>query len=275
MAYARLAKENTVPVRILEGQKTLISRTMHSMEYDAVRDELVVNSPLVQSILTFKGGSNGEIPPVRVIQGPKTQIQGTDYDGNDKMAMDPVNGEIFIGSATSAGPGKGVVLVFDRMANGDVAPKRIIGGPKTQFDFPTPKGQGFPHMTVDPVRNLLVVSTRGGLLIFDRTASGDVSPKRVIKGPKTLLTAGNGGGLIKVYSPNGMIVSSCTEGSICAWHIDDVGDVAPRFKIPVQKLTGINFSGPTLNPMHKEVIVTSSSRNVIATFYWPEIFETP
>ena len=88
MAYARLAKENTIPVRILEGQKTLITRTLHSMEYDPTHDELVVNSPLTQSILTFKGGSGGEVPPVRVISGPKTQIRGTDYDGNDKMAMD-------------------------------------------------------------------------------------------------------------------------------------------------------------------------------------------
>ena len=271
MAYARLAKENTVPVRILEGQKTLITRTMHSMEYDPIHDELVVNSPLAQAILTFKGGSGGEEPPVRVIQGPNTQIQGTDYDGNDKMAMDPVNGEIYIGVATSGGPGKGVVLVFDRLGNGDVAPKRILGGPNTQFQFPTPKGQGFPHMAVDPVRNLLIVSSRGSLLIFDRTASGDAKPKAVIAGPKTLL--GGGGGLVKVHPPTGMIVSSCAEGSICAWSIDDTGDVAPRFKIPVQRITGINFSGPTLNPAYKEVIVTSSAKNVIATFYWPEIFD--
>src|SRR6266850_714959 len=130
MAYARLAKENTVPVRILEGQKTLISRTMHSMAYDPIHDELVVNSPLAQAILTFKGGSGGETAPVRVIQGPKTQIQGTDYDGNDKMAMDAVNGEIYIGVATASGPRKGVVLVFDSAASGDARPKAVIATQK-------------------------------------------------------------------------------------------------------------------------------------------------
>ena len=76
MAYARLAKENTVPVRILEGQKTQISRTMHSMEYDPIHDELVVNSPLTQSILTFKGGSGGEDRPIRVISGPEDPDTG-------------------------------------------------------------------------------------------------------------------------------------------------------------------------------------------------------
>ena len=93
-AFARLAKENTLPVRALEGQKTLISRTMHSLAYDSVRDEIVVNSPLAQAILTFRGDANGEEAPVRVIQGPRTQIQGTDYDGNDQMSFDEVHGNV-------------------------------------------------------------------------------------------------------------------------------------------------------------------------------------
>ncbi len=91
-----MAKENTLPVRALEGQKTLISRTMHSLAYDAVRDEIIVNSPLAQAILTFRGDANGEEAPTRVIQGPRTQIQGTDYDGNDQMSFDEVHGEIYI-----------------------------------------------------------------------------------------------------------------------------------------------------------------------------------
>src|SRR5215472_17942541 len=113
-AFARLAGENTPPVRVLEGQKTLISRTMHGFGFDSIHDEICVTSPLAQAILTFRGGANGEEPPVRVIQGPHTQIQSTGYDGNDKMAMDPVNGEIYIPVATSEGAGKGVILVFDR-----------------------------------------------------------------------------------------------------------------------------------------------------------------
>ena len=43
-AFARLAKEDTLPVRALEGQKTRISRTMHALAYDSMHDEIVVNS---------------------------------------------------------------------------------------------------------------------------------------------------------------------------------------------------------------------------------------
>ena len=78
-AFARLAKENQPPVRTLEGQKTLLSRTMHGFSYDPIHDEIVVNSPLSQAILVFRGGANGEEAPLRIIQGPKTGILGMGY----------------------------------------------------------------------------------------------------------------------------------------------------------------------------------------------------
>jgi len=33
---------------------------MHALAYDAVHDEIIVNSPLAQAILIFRGGANGE-----------------------------------------------------------------------------------------------------------------------------------------------------------------------------------------------------------------------
>jgi len=62
-AFARLAKENTPPTRTLIGQKTLISRTMHAFDYDAVHDEIVVNSPLAQAVLIFRGGATEKNRP--------------------------------------------------------------------------------------------------------------------------------------------------------------------------------------------------------------------
>lgn len=246
---------------------------MHALEYDPYHDELVVNSPLNNAILTFQGGAKGEEAPVRVIQGPHTQIQSTGYDGNDKMAMDAKNGEIYIGVATSGGAGKGVILVFDREGNGDVPPKRILGGPNTGFNFPSAKGQGFPHMVVDPDRNLLIVSTGARLLMFDRTASGDVKPKSMIGGPHTLLGAGANGGSVRITQA-GWIVVGCDRGSVCAWSVNDSGDVAPHWKVPVQQIAGVGLGGQlTLDAIHKELIVPNGGRNVIMTFSWPEIFD--
>jgi hypothetical protein len=121
-AFARLAGEDTPPVRALEGQKTLISRTMHGFGFDEIHDEICVTSPLAQAILMFRGGANGEEPPLRVIQGPHTLIKGTAGGGNDMVTEDPVNNEIYLPIDPSG------ILVFDRTANGDVAPKRFLSG---------------------------------------------------------------------------------------------------------------------------------------------------
>ena len=40
---------------------------MHGFAYDAIHDEIVVNSALSQAILTFRGAANGEEAPIRVI----------------------------------------------------------------------------------------------------------------------------------------------------------------------------------------------------------------
>src|SRR5207245_1205360 len=94
-AFARLAGENTPPVRALEGQKTKISRSMHGFGYDAVHDEIVVTSPLAQAVLIFRGGASGEEPPVRVIQGPHTELLGNPKSGSmDLVSVDGVNNEI-------------------------------------------------------------------------------------------------------------------------------------------------------------------------------------
>jgi len=248
---------------------------MHGFAYDGLHDEIVVTSPLAQAILIFRGGANGEEPPIRVIQGPKTQILGTAYCGNDKVSVDPVNNEILLplasGQEGCGGGNANGVLVFDRMANGDVPPKRILRGPDTGITGPSPVG-------ADATHNLLLVNKQGAMLIFDRTASGNTKPKAVIQGPNSGMARID---TFQVYEPKGWIVGGCTGGAICAWSVDDNGDAAPRWKIPVQQLTGYVASGIALDPVHKEVILSAAGQrvrpttgimNTVITFSWPEIF---
>src|SRR5262249_6763274 len=110
---------------------------MHGFAYDPIHDEIVVTSPLTQAILIFRGGASGEERPVRVIQGPHTQILGGPGQGLDKVSIDPVNGEILQPTST------GALLIFDRMANGDAAPKRVLSGPDTEI-------RGMAAAAVDP-----------------------------------------------------------------------------------------------------------------------------
>ena len=239
---------------------------MHGFGYDPIHDEIVVTSPLTQAILIFRGGANGEEEPIRVIQGPHTQIQGTAYGGNDRVSIDPVNNEIYIPVVPNS------ILVFDRSANGDVAPKRVLSGPDTQL-------RGMASVAVDPVHNVLVANIGNSLLIFDRTASGNARPKAVIQGPKSGVANISS---FQVYAPQGWIIAGGQGGFIGAWSVNDNGDVPPRWKIPVQQLTGYVASGIALDPAHKEMILSAAGQrvrpttgimNTVLTFSWPEIYQ--
>jgi len=246
---------------------------MHGFYYDGPHDEIVVMSPLAQAILVFRGGASGEEAPIRVIQGPHTQIQGTPYGANAIVTVDPVNNEIYVPSVPD------VLLVFDRTANGDVAPKRILTGKSGAINISGQTGVG-----VDPIHNLLLINGRGAMFIFDRTASGDDKPKAVIRGPKSEM---NNVHEFQV-TPKGWIIAgggdfAADGGFVGAWSIEDNGDVAPRWKIPVQKLTGYVPYSVVLDPVHKEMMMAAAGRsntirpangimNTVITFSWPEIF---
>jgi hypothetical protein len=269
-AFARLAGENAPPLRALEGQKTLISRTMHGFAYDGMHDEIVVTSPLAQAVLTFKGDANGEVPPTRVIQGPHTQIDGPPNLGNDRVSIDPIHNEIYVPSLPSS------ILVFDRTASGDVAPKRVLTGPDTQFQEPGIRGMA--SVAVDGIHNVMVVNHNNALLIFDRTANGNTKPLRVIKGPKSGVAQISS---FQIYGPKGWIIAGGQGGFVGVWSIEDNGDVPPRWKIPVNQLTGYTASGIALDPLHKEILLSCAGQrarprdgiaNAVLTFSWPEIF---
>src|SRR5688572_26632056 len=107
------------------------------MDYDAVNDEIIVTNPQAGAILVFRGDAQGNQAPIRVIQGPKTNLFFP-----HAVSVDPINNEIIVGD-----PGRRAVLVFPRDAVGDVAPKRELR-PKSGF--------WIVGTAVDPVHNLLV-----------------------------------------------------------------------------------------------------------------------
>ena len=163
-AYSTSADRNAVPSRIIEGQNTRLSRTVHAIAYDEIHDEIVVQSNMGQAVVTYRGGANGDEAPLRIIQGPKTLLRDP-----VSLFIDAVHSEIFVFNAGT----DDTMLVFDRLANGDVAPKRMLKGP------------GMVHGlgAVDPVSNLMFISGRNdGILVYDRLAEGTTPPLRTIGG---------------------------------------------------------------------------------------------
>ncbi len=261
-AFARLANGGAKPVRAIAGQHTLFNRTIHDMAYDPVRDEILVPANHGFGILTFRGDANGDVPPVRKIFGPKTQIVMP-----GALALDPVHGEIFV-------PNQRRVLVFPRDADGDVAPIRILEGPDTGF------AAGLQRVTVDPVHNLLIASGGGSIKIFDRTASGNTKPIRVIKvdGDVRLMTTHPEKGTIfavtRVGENSGEDISGrfALTDYVGVYSVFDDGPVPPRLTIGGPNLVLKDPRGIAIDVKNKNVMVSDKTLNAVLTFNVPEAF---
>jgi hypothetical protein len=253
--FARLANGQAKRLGAIEGQKTMLGRTMHGMGYDAMRDEIVVPHQFGQGILVFRATANGDEPPVRVIGGPRTRLIAL-----DRVAVDDVNGEYIV-------PEGGEVLVFPRDANGDVAPARMLSGPNTGFTAAR-------AVAVDTTRNLLIVvaSGRAGgtqISIFDRKANGNVAPRRVITG---LVTSQN----VTVEPERGLIFVvqlGDNTGYIGVWNVVDSGNVPPRYVIGGPNGTLFDPRGVVLDVKNRAVLVSDKQLNAVLTYHAPAVFE--
>jgi len=234
---------------------------MHDLDFDAIHDEIVVTGPLTQSILTFRGAANGEEAPIRVIQGKLTQILGVGAVG--KVSIDPKNNEILIATPEQK------ILIFDREANGNVAPKRVLTGPDTQLQLGTQRdGSGqSPPVRVDSVNNLLLVPSGGKMLIFDRTASGNTKPRAVIVGP---VRTGN---QFAIYGPKRRLITHSRD-TLEIWNIPESGESTEQpLRIPAPLGRSSSDTGLIIDPVHKEVVIATAAGNAIMTFSVPEVFD--
>ncbi|HEV2686963.1 MAG TPA: hypothetical protein VGV35_00375 [Bryobacteraceae bacterium] len=268
--FARLAEGGAAPIRKIEGQGSLLGRTMHGIAYDPIHDEFTVPQQFGQAILTYRGGANGEERPIRVIQGAHSQLRAPDH-----LDVDPIHNEIFVPTGES-------ILVFPRDGQGDVAPIRVIAGPDTMLAG----GGSESPLAVDPVHDLIMVGGTAGkgetrLLIFNRTDSGNVKPKAVIGGPKSHLNSF--GGPFTVYPPKGEIIvsvrgtgpyaeMSSDEAYVGVWSIHDNGDVPPKWTIGGPKGVLRMPRGIALDVKHKNMLVSDKRLNAVLTFNFPEIF---
>lgn len=203
VVYDKNAKDKDSPKRILQGRKTLMADP-HGIGLDTKKGEIFVANwgtnndrpPLSEggggdarherkdfpvgrarafsgsgkvappSITVYSKNAQGDTAPLRVIQGPKTQM-----DWPTSLAVHPDRGEIYVANDTADS-----VIVFKADAQGDVAPIRVIKGPKTMIKSPT-------GVALDLKNNELWVANFGShaATVFPVDANGDVVPKRVIR----------------------------------------------------------------------------------------------
>jgi len=224
---------------------------MHAIHYNEVRDEIVVPNQFAQAILTFRGSADGEEPPIRVIQGDRTQLEGS-----SGVVIDTKHNEIITERQ-----------VFPIDADGNVPPSRTLKYSVAAVDMD----------------NDLYISTRRGragtqLRIFDRNSDSD-QPLRVISGPKTMLVNPK-----NIQVQNGWIVvahdgvqtdNPNNLSFVGIWSVNDEGNVPPRWTYggPHQML--VKPRGVDVDAKHQTIIVTDKTLNAALTYHAPEIFREP
>jgi len=200
VVFRRDAKKFDPPIRSVRGPKTGMADP-HGIYFDETHNEIVVANHgnyrpaelitsytaydaresrqertgnafdesaggrfVPSSVTVYDGDANGDVTPLRTIQGPRAQI-----DWPMGIAVDEINNEIIV-----ANNGDNSVLVFPRTASGDVPPKRVIRGPLTGIKGP---------MGTAIAKGEIWVANFGDhtALVFPRLAAGNVAPRRILR----------------------------------------------------------------------------------------------
>jgi 6-phosphogluconolactonase (cycloisomerase 2 family) len=179
--YRKDASGEELPIRRLVGSNTGLN-SVHGIAIDDKNQLLYVNTwghysdfkvagtgkyedPAIQ---VYPLNASGDMPPLRVIQGDKTQL---DWPG--AMKLNPENGDLYV--ANDIGQS---VLVFANIsaAKGNIAPTRAIKGPKTRLSYPT-------GVALDLGNREVWVSNMGSAsaTVYPLMADGDTAPVRIIR----------------------------------------------------------------------------------------------
>lgn len=247
------ARGNQMPIRIIQGAHTGLIRPQ-TVEVDPVNGEIVAADSSSRAILVFDRLANGDVAPKRKIGGLKTDFR--DIVG---VAVDPVANVIIAANRSAGGPNG--LYMFDRMANGDVAPIRHIGGINTGV-----LGR-FRQLKVDPERGMIYVAVQA----FRRQQATPQKEADLYTNEKALAALREQS---KREASDDDAVDSegggDTAGFIGAWAVTDDGDVPPRMMIRGPATRAGGFGGVAVNPKDGEVYGVGT--NAVMTYLVPRFF---
>jgi len=229
------------PIRTIQGAGSGLSRP-ETVAVDEKNNELFVGDPGDRRVLVFKRDADGNAQPLRTIQGPKTkllQVVG--------VAVDPARDLLVVSSYSRLPGGVTGLLVFGRTDAGDVAPRRVIAGPRTG---------------ITRLRQIALDPDTGR--IFAAVINNEYLPPYDIDKPRAGLDPE-----VDLPSP----WNTGTEGFIGVWDDDqDDGDVPPRSIIKGRSTGIVHPAGVTFNARDGEVIAPDAIWNGLFTFLKPELF---
>ena len=192
VVYRKAASGSEKPLRTLRGPNTQMedahgialdtkNQLMYVSNHGNGQDARGVGYFEPPSITVYPLKASGDTAPLRIIEGPKTQLNWPAH-----LALDQERQELYV-----ANDMEDSILVFRATEEGNVAPIRVIKGPKTGIRNPT-------DVFLDLKNQELWVSNMGNhsATVYQMTAEGDAAPLRTIRSAplgKTAQMIGNPG----------------------------------------------------------------------------------
>lgn len=150
------------PIRIIQGSKTRLEMP-DTLEIDPVHNEIIV--PQEDEVLVYPLTANGDVAPIRILHGGRNNGWRSASGG---IAVDPVHNLMVVAGTVLGdsnmwhspyeGDNRESLLIFDRLADGDVKPLRIIRGPHTGM-------HAIRQMEIQP---------KGGWIVISQMTSGEI-----------------------------------------------------------------------------------------------------
>jgi len=237
------ASGEEAPIRTIQGPLTGLSRP-ETVAVDEQHHELFVGDPGDRRILIYPRDADGNVPPLRTIEGPTTQLLQV-----VGVAVDPKRDLLVVSTYSRLPGGVTGLLIFGRTDQGDVAPKRVIAGPKTGI-------VRLRQIALDPDTGK----------IYAAVINNEYLPPYDIDKPRAGL------------DPNANLPSPWNtgpEGFIGVWDVEDQGDVPPQSIIKGRATGLVHPAGVTFNARNGEVIAPDAVWNGLFTFLKPELFKAP
>jgi hypothetical protein len=192
------ADGNATPIRIIQGPKTKMGGA-DRLDVDVVHNEIFI--PDGDRVLVYPRAANGDVAPLRIIEGKDTHLRSA-----TTLSVDPIHNLLAVGlnktgraitrnadgtMTAAASDDDGALMVFNRLDQGNVAPRTLVRGPKSGIVRIT-------QMAVYAPRKFMIATQPGEITVMEpedafvgvwsMDDNGDVPPLyRIGTGPKTTM----------------------------------------------------------------------------------------
>jgi 6-phosphogluconolactonase (cycloisomerase 2 family) len=269
--FSRKADGDVAPLRVIQGERTEMA-TPKGIFVDTVHNEILVTNfgsahPNIikpPSITVYPRTAQGDVRPLRIIQGQNTQL-----NIGWPIAVDQERDEIIV---ANGGPNS-AILFFERTAQGNVPPKRIIKGEDTGLRNPA-------GVSVDNKNDELAVTNwrNHSITIYPLDAQGNAPPLRTLRGDKDEEIVGivNPGAIAVDTEHDEIIEVNCVSRySIAFFPRKATGHVPPVRVIEGQNARIGRSHGIAYDPVNDEVLVADNLADFIAVYKRTDDGEVP